>query len=620
MATITGDALNNELIDLSADALSDISGFDGNDRLFGGTGVDRIFGGLGDDLILGDTAIGSWLGAGVDGDSYHYENESFDSSQVFDDELNGDDGRDVIYGGYGDDTINGGDGDDSGYLTLDDGKVVQISLSGGPGTDVIHGGNGNDTCFGNYGNDIVYGDAGDDYLFGGNDEDQLFGGDGNDDLLGGTSAQTPDLGDALDGGDGFDTAIYFDCDAVTVSLDGSFAATGFASGDTFISIENLVGSKTGSDTLAGNAGENRIWSEGGNDEIFGRDGNDKLSGGAGDDRLFGEGGDDLIFGDLGSDILDGGEGIDLAEYIDSSGVHAGLDGSFSTTGDAAGDTFVSIENLSGSDIGNDILSGDEGRNTLWGNGGNDTLYGRDSNDWLYGYTGTDILFGGSGNDELEGGAGADKYYGGLGFDVASFYFSAGVSVSLDGSVAGTGEAKGDIFSSIEDMYGSNTGNDLLVGNAVNNHIYGNGGHDKLYGRAGNDNLYGYTGFDLIIGGEGNDLIAGGARADTLSGGNGADQYYYFDKTEFGDKIRDFTADDFFGFQASAFGLPKGQLAWWRFQSNSTGKAQDAGDRFIFRTTDDTLWYDADGTGRIAAVMVADIANDIKLGYSDILIV
>lgn len=514
MASLLGDDLNNQLTDISTDNLSDISGYGGNDQLRGCTGIDQIFGGLGDDVILGDTAIVAWLGDGTASNPYYFENESFDANDAFDDVLNGDDGRDVIYGGHGNDIINGGDGDDNGRLTLDDGKVVAISLSGGPGNDTIHGGNGNDRANGNYGNDLLYGDAGNDTLFGGNDEDQLFGGAGDDVLVGGTAAQIPDLGD----------------------------------------------------------------------------------------------------------VLDGGEGIDAAEYVYAAEVQAALDGSFSNTGSAAGDTYASIENISGSDTGNDILSGNGVDNTLWGNGGNDTLYGRAGNDLLYGYTGADILFGGDGNDELVGGKGADNLYGGLGYDSASYYFSAGVTVALDGSLANTGEAKGDLLSSIEDVYGSNTGNDVIAGSAAANFIYGNGGHDKIYGRAGNDKLYGYTGFDKIFGGDGNDVVSGGTRADVLSGGNGTDQYYYFDKTEFGDKIQDFSKDDYFGFVANAFGLAKGQLAAWRFHSSSTGKAHDGNDRFIFRTTDDTLWYDADGTGSTAAVLVADIAQDFKLSYSDILIV
>lgn len=47
---------------------------------------------------------------------------------------------------------------------------------------------------------------------------------------------------------------------------------------------------------------------------------------------------------------------------------------------------------------------------------------------------------------------------------------------------------------------------------------------------------------------------------------------------------------------------------------------DADDRFLFRTTDTTPWYDADGTGAIAPVMVADPQAGATMTYADIIIV
>jgi hypothetical protein len=45
------------------------------------------------------------------------------------------------------------------------------------------------------------------------------------------------------------------------------------------------------------------------------------------------------------------------------------------------------------------------------------------------------------------------------------------------------------------------------------------------------------------------------------------------------------------------------------------RALDATDRFIFRTTDATLWYDRDGTGAKLSVMVADLNNGIILSLT-----
>ena len=56
---------------------------------------------------------------------------------------------------------------------------------------------------------------------------------------------------------------------------------------------------------------------------------------------------------LGADVLDGGQGIDTATYYNAAtGVTASLDTGLGVinTGEAAGDTYVNIENLTGSNF------------------------------------------------------------------------------------------------------------------------------------------------------------------------------------------------------------------------------------------------------------------------------
>jgi len=143
----------------------------------------------------------------------------------------------------------------------------------------------------------------------------------------------------------------------------------------------------GDDTLTGTAGADTIASLGGDDIVDGLGGNDTLIGGAGadvlngnlgNDQLFGESGNDTLNGGSGADILVGGEGADSlngggstdrAQYTSSSsGLTADLQIVANNTGNAAGDTYTSIENLYGSNH-NDSLRGDtQDRCHLWSNG------------------------------------------------------------------------------------------------------------------------------------------------------------------------------------------------------------------------------------------------------------
>ncbi|MFD1326675.1 M10 family metallopeptidase [Mycoplana ramosa] len=143
------------------------------------------------------------------------------------------------------------------------------------------------------------------------------------------------------------------------------------------------------------------------------------------------------------------------------------------------DTRSLIENAKGGS-GNDEIIGNEAANRLYGNNGNDRLYGQEGSDALY------------------GGAGADRLYGGSGTDTASYATATkGVTASLSNPSLNTNDAKGDIYSSIENLYGTNY-NDKLIGNGYANRLSGGAGNDVLNGGAGNDILAGGSGYDDFI--------------------------------------------------------------------------------------------------------------------------
>jgi Ca2+-binding RTX toxin-like protein len=218
-------------------------------------------------------------------------------------------------------------------------------------------------------------------------------------------------------------------------------------------------------------------------------GGDVLVGGPGDDHLHGMDGDDTLIGGLGSDTLVGGACFDFASYeLASLGVCARLDLPSLNTAEAQGDHYIGIEGLRGSHFA-DLLCGNAGVNRLFG--GND-------NDSLWGYGGGDILDGGNGNDYLVGAAGADTFIGGAGSDTVSYYFAASAVTAYLGSPASNkGEAAGDTYNGVENVYGSQFA-DTLVGDADANSLYGWNGDDRLIGGSGNDSLLGGNGADTFI--------------------------------------------------------------------------------------------------------------------------
>jgi serralysin len=139
-----------------------------------------------------------------------------------------------------------------------------------------------------------------------------------------------------------------------------------------------------------------------------------------------------------------------------------------------------------------------------GGSGSDDITGNALANRLSGGNGADTLKGDLGADILAGGAGGDVLDGGEGTDAADYRQSTGTSinVSLLAGTASGGHAAGDTLISIEDLYGSLTLRDILIGNDGANALYGNGGDDSLRGEGGDDYLVGGLGADAINAGAG----------------------------------------------------------------------------------------------------------------------
>jgi Ca2+-binding RTX toxin-like protein len=307
--------------------------------------------------------------------------------------------------------------------------------------------------------------------------------------------------------------------------------------------------------------------------FFGAKGNDTISGESdASNFLFGGKGDDLFRAHDAETYFDGGEGFDKVDYFAAGdGVTVNLVDSTKNTGIAAGHTYSSIEDVTGGYF-------------------NDKIVGNSEANILNGSLGSDTLVGGGGRDTLNGGDDdADS------IDFASFEATRetggfGVFASLATGIANADGVPDIKLLNIEGLIGSSF-------------------RDRLIGDDGVNYLFGERGDDFLQGGKGKDIL----RGDTTSFADfaGVDQFIYGHVNEGGDKILDYDIYDQIGISRSGFNLnanysvvdgvtfikAAGAVA-------TTGKAT-----FLFDTETNKLFFDADGTGKGKAKLIAEITFD-----------
>ncbi len=608
---LSGDASNNFL--KGEDGNDSLWARGGDDFLFGGSGADTMDGGDGFDaasyesslsavrVSLQDSSTNTGDAAGdvygnieaVYGSNFADSLTGFTFAANFlrglggNDTLNGGITNDILIGDSGADQLNGSGGVDIASYLLSTAGVSASLLNNTSNTGDAAGDtySGIENLVGSNFNDQLGGDNGVNSLLGEGGNDTLLGAGGDDILTGGMGA------DVLNGGDGIDTAAYDNSTgAVSISLAGTFASTGAEGlGDTFSDVENIIGSAF-NDTLAGNAVANTIF------------------GGAGSDSLIGGGGEDLLEGGAGGDALDGTGGYTYASYTRAaSGVIVFLGGPQLNAGDAVGDTYVSIEGILGSAFA-DILGGDAANNVLQGFDGNDFLFGSDGLDFLVGGNGNDAMSGGFGNDRLEGGDGLDVLY--------LRDHATGLIANMTDTSRNTGEAQGDIYFDIENIWGSRF-NDVLTGIEGAGQVYGFEGNDELYGLGGDDFFYGGEGFDTLTGGTGVDNFF------FLSWNDHFNQYGTLEPYEGGDTFTDFTSGTdriilsryWFGF--GNIGGPAAALTETHANFVTNGAATTSRPSLIWNQTNRTLSFDADGNGATQAVLLGTFQQGATMALSDI---
>ena len=419
-ASVSGDA---------GDAVGRVIG--GNDYITGGKDFQGDLVGDVDEAHPGsvvtggnDTINGGDLNEILVGDVFKLRGGRLDGGN---DTINGGGGNDRIIGDAwevradstgtgGQDIIRGGGSNDDIYGDFAEGGVNVVGgndrLYGDDGSDMLHGEGGDDTLDGGSGADIVYGGDGDDWVSGGADSDMLYGGAGNDMLDGGAGA------DSQFGMQGDD--IYFVNNASDTTSEEANQGV------------DTVWSTLSAMTLSANVENLRYNGVG----AFSGTGNglaNVIEGSSGADRLDGAAGNDQLIGGAGGDALIGGEGSDTASYVTAAnGVAAQLLAPGANTGDAAGDSYVGVENLTGSQFG-DILTGGNDGNTLAGQSGSDVLSGLLGNDTLRGGAQADILIGDAGSDVFDFDATTNSTAG------ARDVIRAGLVAAFEGAGAAAGD-------------------------------------------------------------------------------------------------------------------------------------------------------------------------------------
>jgi len=434
-------------------------GHEGDDLLGGGSGNDTLDGGDGIDkadyrdttsavtVSLAIVGFQDTLGAGYDVltdieqvlGSAHNDALTGDSDantldgKAGNDTLIGGSGGDILIGGVGADALDGGLGlDYASFVNATAGVTVNLTTGSHSGealgdtfsnmerfrlsshADTFTGDANTNYAYGAEGNDTLNGAGGIDRLYGQADNDTLNGDAGNDILLGGAGA------DIHNGGADRDTASYEQSTvAITINLTTG-VHTGDATGDTWNSVE-ILWLTAYNDTFTGGANADEVRGAAGVDTMNGAAGNDILRGEAGNDILNGQDNDDFLHGGVGADQLNGGNGVDTAVYLLATGAVTINLTTGTHAGEAAGDSFTSIERFQLSNgftfadsftgsAGNDWVAGYKGNDTLNGMDGDDTLNGGEHHDTLNGGNGADKLIAGIGNDTLTGGTGSDQFH------------------------------------------------------------------------------------------------------------------------------------------------------------------------------------------------------------------
>jgi Ca2+-binding RTX toxin-like protein len=122
-------------------------------------------------------------------------------------------------------------------------------------------------------------------------------------------------------------------------------------------------------------------------------------------------------------------------------------------------------------------------------------------------------------------------------------------------------------------------------------------------------MLGGDGADTLYGGDHDDFLNGHAGIDKLFGQAGNDTFIFNNTAQAGDTIMDFVSGaDLLRFAGAPFGFAGGAVLTdgVNFIANAAPTATGATPTFLMETDVHKLWFDADGTGAGAAVLIANM--------------
>ncbi len=388
-----------------------------------------------------------------------------DTNFIYDGEITGTSGNDLIDENFEETLTNGSDSVDDGDAVLAGTSGDDDSISAGGGNDTVYAGEGKDTVFGGIGADQLHGGSEDDSIHGESGSDVIYGDGGDDTISAGVGSDTVYGGsgeDSIAGNDGADV-IYGD----STSEPGYYSYKGYVytTGPGYSSF-TVPGDPV---TITFKDDDGILLSDNTADEQF-TDTNQYVIIDGVEYKVMLDtittyvdnvSGKTYLFGQLDVDLNNNNS----AGSSEQAAIKLLLSDEAPPTG-----TLLSAVPHSNIDLkypGN--LAADD---TIFGDGGDDTLYGNE---------GDDVIDGGADNDSIEGGAGHDHLLGGVG-----------------------------------------GGADTIKGQSGDDTIEGQGGNDNLDGGYGDDSIDAGIGDDSVLGGSGDDTIDAGAGADSVEGGTGSD--------------------------------------------------------------------------------------------------